>query len=55
MTEYQIVYGWQQEEFEQKVMFHLNDGWELHGGVAISEDEDGIITFAQAMIFINGD
>ncbi len=47
--EYQIVFGFETVELMNKVEDLLRQGWKLAGGVAVSCDADGNLTYHQAM------
>lgn len=49
MTNYKIVWG-NAEVVEKEVTEFLQNGWILHGGIAINVDENGTFRFAQAMV-----
>lgn len=47
---YIVVKGWQVEVFETEVMYYLDHGWTLQGGVSVTTSTNNEITYAQALI-----
>ena len=48
--EYKIISGCHLADFERDVVRYYNDGYALHGGVAVSSHSDGYPWYTQAMI-----
>jgi hypothetical protein len=49
MSDYKLVIDTKFEEFEVRVQRDLANGYELVGGVAVTEDAKGTHTFVQAL------
>jgi hypothetical protein len=48
--EYIVVFGDSKLEFEKDVASYLRQGWELVGGVSISQWQNYSIKYAQALV-----
>lgn len=48
--EYKVIRAWDYDVFYTDVNKAINAGWILQGGVSTSEDQEQVITYAQALV-----